>query len=220
MGAFPKNDRMTAPAKTTSTPTADEHIVAETGFHPLAGLASLAIPGLGHIARGEVRRGIYAGGGVLGLFFGGLLIGGIDCVDSREDGLWFIGQALVGPLAFATDALHQKHFKVIDPITQQLRSAHPGEVRDDTTGFLTPAIPKISPLDDAGKPLMNVPNIKGVGKMNELGTLFGTVAGMLNLIVIVDAAFPTVFRRVRAVKPDAANPSAAATTATSTGGAA
>lgn len=186
-----------SPAPSAHDEPGTEVTIAETGFHPLAGLAALALPGLGHAARGEAKRGLYAGAGVLGLFFGGLLVGGIDCVDSREDGLWFIGQALVGPVAFATDALHQKHFKVIDPITKQLRSAQPGEVRDDATGFFSPAIPKISPLDSTGKPLMNVPNVKGVGKMNELGTLFGTVAGMLNLIVIIDAAFPTVFRRTR-----------------------
>jgi hypothetical protein len=29
-----------------------------------------------------------------------------------------------------------------------------------------------------------------VGKVNELGTLFSTIAGMLNLIAIIDAGFP------------------------------
>lgn len=33
------------------------------------------------------------------------------------------------------------------------------------------------------------PNMKSVGRMNELGTLFITIAGMLNLIVILDAFF-------------------------------
>jgi len=191
----------TSPAQASGT---DEIQIGETGFHPIAGFAALALPGLGHMARGEVRRGLYAGAGVLGLFFGGVLIGGVDCIDSREDGLWFIGQALVGPVAFGVDALHQHHFKVLDPVSMELRTAHPGEVRDEKTGFFTPAIPMISPLDASGKPLMLPPNSKGVGKMNELGTLFATVAGMMNLIVIIDAAFPTTIRRVRVTKPPTA----------------
>ncbi len=190
------------PTPPAADPASDSDVqVAETGFHPIAGLAAIALPGLGHAARGEPLRGLYAGIGVLGLFLGGVLIGGVDCIDSREDGLWFIGQAFVGPVAFGVDALHQRHFKVLDPVSRLPRTAHPGEVRDEKTGFLTPAVPLISPLDSTGKPLMLPPNSKGVGKMNELGTLFATVAGMMNLIVIIDAGFPTTFRRVRIARP-------------------
>ena len=202
----PNEASMTDPSSTPTQPASEsapgpEVQVAETGFHPIAGIAAIALPGLGHAARGEPRRGLYAGIGVLGLFVGGVLIGGVDCIDSREDGLWFIGQALVGPVAFGVDALHQRHFKVLDPVSRLPRTAHPGEVRDDKAGFFTPAVPLISPLDSTGKPLMLPPNMKGVGKMNELGTLFATVAGMMNLIVIIDAAFPTTFRRVRIARP-------------------
>ena len=79
---------------------------------------------------GERLRGVLIAVGVLGLFFGGMLIGGIDVIDSREDRVWFFGQALVGPTAFAVDWAHQTQFKVIDPNTRQLRTAYPGEGRD------------------------------------------------------------------------------------------
>src|SRR5690606_31399650 len=65
----------------------------------LAGLVAAVLPGAGHVYLGEVRRGILAAVGVLGLFFGGMLLGGIDVIDSREDRLWFFVQALVGPVA-------------------------------------------------------------------------------------------------------------------------
>jgi hypothetical protein len=146
-------------------------------FRPVALLAAAALPGLGHVVSGEARRGILAGVGVLGLFFGGILIGGVDVIDAREDTAWFAGQALVGPLAFGVNHLHQTRFKVIDPRTRQLRSANPTEGRDPRTA---------APIE-GGTP----PNRRSVGKMNEVGTLYATIAGMLNLIVIIDAALPT-----------------------------
>ncbi|MFA6045747.1 MAG: DUF6677 family protein [Phycisphaerales bacterium] len=146
-------------------------------FRPLGLVAACVLPGLGHIVNGETKRGLCIGAGVLGLFFSGLLIGGIDTIDSREDRVWFFGQALVGPLSFVIDYAHQTHFKVIDPQTKQLRSAYPGEGRDPKNGYaVTPGMP---------------PNIKSISKMNELGTLFSTVAGMLNFIVVLDAGFPS-----------------------------
>lgn len=146
-------------------------------FRPLGLVAACILPGLGHILNGEVKRGLCIGAGVLGLFFSGLLVGGISTIDSKEQRVWFFGQALVGPLSFGLDALHQAHFKVIDPVTKQLRSPYPGEGRDRVTGYaVTPGTP---------------PYTKSISKMNELGTLFSTVAGMLNFIVILDAGFPS-----------------------------
>lgn len=138
-------------------------------------LAAMIFPGLGHAVAGEIKRAALIATGVLGLFFGGMFIGGIDVVDSKEDAVWFYGQALVGPLAFGVDWAHQEKFKVIDS-SGKLRSAFPDEGRDPMTGKAVPG----------GTP----PNEKSIGKVNELGTLFATLAGMLNLVVILDAGFP------------------------------
>jgi len=113
---------------------------------------------------------------VLGLFFGGMFIGGVDVIDRKEDSVWFYGQAMVGPIAFGVDWIHQNKFKVIDPTTKQRRSANPDEGRGED-GIAV----------KGGKP----PNEKSLGKVNELGTLFATIAGMLNFIVILDAGFPS-----------------------------
>ncbi len=166
-------------------------------FRPLALLGALILPGLGHVLAGERARGACIAVGILGLFFGGVLIGGIDVVDSREDRIWFYGQALVGPVAFGIDHLHQSRFKVIDPATGALRSAFPDEGRDPATGMAVPGSP---------------PNRKSIGKMNEIGTLFATIAGFLNLIVIIDAAAPGPRTPRKAATP--ANTPAAATPAT------
>ena len=85
--------------------------------------------------------------GVLFLFLGGVLIGGIDAVDRREDPLWFLAQAVCGPIAFATDLANQRLLS--DP---QLRLRR-----------------------------------KGLSHVNEIGTLFAALAGLMNLVVILDA---------------------------------
>lgn len=159
------------------------------------------LPGLGHLAQGQTKRGVLICVGVLGLFFGGLLIGGIDVVDREEDRLWFMAQSLVGPLAFGVDFIHQNHFKVLDSgdpskgRPPMLRSALPGEIRDPDTPFFTPARPKAAAIDPATGKSEPPPNMKSIAKVNELGTLFCAVAGMMNLIVAIDAAFPRGRRR-------------------------
>ena len=139
--------------------------------------------------------------GVMGLFLSGLLVGGIDCVDKREDRIWFIGQALVGPAAFATNWYHQNMLKVHDGNT--FRTAWPHEIRDpkthrpiqvrhETTGqpmeFVDPKTGQTRLGTDKDMP----PNTKSISRINEIGTLMATLAGMLNLIVILDALFPTL----------------------------
>lgn len=145
---------------------------------PLAGVLALMLPGLGHWVRGERRRGRLICAGVLGLFATGLLVGGIEVVDRRESRIWFMGQAGVGPLALGVDWVHQNVFKGVDRESGVRRSAMPGET--------------IGPggwIEDA-EPGQRPPKIRSVAKVNELGTLFCAVAGMLNLIVILDATFP------------------------------
>lgn len=145
-------------------------------FRPLGLLGACIFPGLGHMLNGEVRRGVCVAAGIMGLFLSGLLVGGISTIDAKENRPWFLGQALVGPSSFLVDYIHQSHFKVIDPVTKQLRSPYPGEGRGPNGVAVTPGTPTYT---------------KSIGKMNELGTLFTTVAGMINVIVILDAGWPS-----------------------------
>lgn len=45
--------------------------------------------------------------GVIFLVFCGVLVGGIDAVDHRNDGLWFIAQVWCGPLVVGVDLMNQ-----------------------------------------------------------------------------------------------------------------
>ncbi len=138
-----------------------------------AGLLAVVLPGLGHVALGLRKRGLLVALGVLGLFFSGVLIGGVDAIDSREDRWWFIGQAFVGPVAFGVDRLNLS-----------MSGNDPGATAQD------------------GWEVSNPPGrMKSLAHANEMGMLFATIAGMLNLIAIIDAFWntPAVRRDERGV---------------------
>lgn len=187
---------MNTPASTTTSLPAFED---EAPFNPVAMILAFLLPGAGHAYLGEFRRAKLIGGGVILMFLSGLLIGGIDVVDKREDLPWFLGQAFVGPIAFGTDYVHQNFIKVRDRNTNMLRSAHPNEIRDPRTRhaievrdahtgepheFIDPRTNQVRMATPDDRP----PNTKSLGRVNEIGTLFCTVAGMLNLICAIDAA--------------------------------
>lgn len=183
-------------------------------FHPLAAVCAFIFPGAGHLVLGETKRAVLVSAGVLGLFFGGLFIGGVDVVDAREDRLWFFAQAAVGPIAFATNYAHQNHLKAIDPVTKRLRSGYPDEIR--VTRDPGSGAPLDTPqwlVNGTGSP----PSTKSVAKVNEVGTLYAALAGFMNFIAIIDAAFPGGRRRKAHKLAEAAD---AAAIAAVTGGAA
>ncbi len=102
--------------------------------------------------------------GVLFLFLGGVLIGGIDVVDRKEDRLWFWAQALCGQIALAVDFTNQTFLKTWPP-----DGAGRSDERDSKA------------IAQLGR--------KGLGRVNEMGTLFCALAGLMNLVVILDALY-------------------------------
>ncbi len=148
----------------------------ETGFDPIAGVLALSLPGAGHLAQRKYKRAIFIAIGILGLYLGGLLIGGLSVVDRKsprsETRISFIAQAFVGPIAFLTDYVHQTQFK-----TTVQRSGPRG-------GTLPPVIAP------PGQNRMNL----SLGKVNEIGVLYTVIAGMLNFIAFLDALLPSVRR--------------------------
>lgn len=117
-----------------------------TRFDPVTLLIGWLWPGFGYRWIGQPRRGWLVMAGVLSLFFFGPLVGGVDVVDRKEDWLWFLPQALIGPLAFAADYLNATFVK----------SGRIG----------TPS----------------------VGSVNDYGTLFVALAGLMNFAAMIDAA--------------------------------
>ncbi|MBS0188393.1 MAG: hypothetical protein JSS51_10005 [Planctomycetes bacterium] len=153
-----------------------------TGFNPITGIAALVIPGLGHVLLGQPRRGALIAFGVLGLFFSGLFVGGIDAVDSKEDALWFIAQAPTGVVAFGTNYIHQNKYKGVDITSRAGMRRMPGPDESiDARGRIVPGGPP--------------PAQRSLARVHEMGILFTAVAGLLNVLAAIDAFFPTIGRK-------------------------
>ncbi|MHC4415059.1 MAG: DUF6677 family protein [Planctomycetota bacterium] len=131
-------------------------------FTPYAAFLAWLWPGLGHVSLGHRRRGLLVMLGVLFLFLSGVLIGGIDAVDRKDDRLWFLAQALCGPIALAVDYVNQTQLKTLP---------------DDWVDRYMQDDPEI--ISRLGR--------KSLGRVNEMGTLYSALAGLMNLVAILDA---------------------------------
>jgi len=87
-------------------------------WNPSIIVLGLVLPGLGHVCTGQKRRGFLIMFGVLFLVLCGVLVGGIDAVDQKNDGLWFIAQMWCGLTVIGIDLLNQFFIAPL-PITQR-----------------------------------------------------------------------------------------------------
>ena len=117
----------------------------------LAALLGWCLPGLGHISIGQKRRGIYICLGAMFLIICGILIGGIDAVDHKNDFLWFLAQVGAGPVVI-----------LIDICTQNLIASLSV---DEKVSFV------------------------GLSHVNEIGTLFVAMAGLMNIVMMLDVLY-------------------------------
>ena len=149
---------------------------ANTGqqtFNPLAAICAWLIPGLGHWISGEKARGGLILLGIAFLWICGIFIGGLDAVDRSSDRLWFLAQAGSGPIAFAVNGLNERVIK----------SGNVGELID------APAM--------RGQKIDKISTSMGIARANEYGILFTALAGLMNMIAILDAATRTKGERRR-----------------------
>ena len=145
----------------------------ERVFSPSAALLAWLWPGLGHISLGQRRRGALIMFGVLFLVLTGLLIGGLNCVDRKHEKLWFLAQSLCGPVVFAADFANQNLVQVIPQDWLQARN------REEMIRRYREGDPEV---------LRALPRI-GISHVNEMGTLFVALAGLMNAVVILDALY-------------------------------
>jgi len=134
---------------------------AETELTPGAAVLAWLWPGAGHMALGERKRGLYIMAGVLLLFVSGLLIGGVNVVDRRDDRLWFIAQVFCGPVTLAADFTNQRFVKA--PLQREIARQ-------------TPQLPDPEHWRSVG-----------LAHVNEIGKLYCALAGLMNLVAILDA---------------------------------
>ena len=139
---------------------ADDHATHGTPTWNLtAALAAWVLPGLGHALLGDVRRGLVIGIAIVALWVSGLAIGGVGSIQRERHPFWFLGQALVAP----TLAVHyvRNTFLVEAPSPDDLDREMPGRI------IYSPAY----------------------GHTSEQGVLYTALAGLLNLLAIIDVVY-------------------------------
>jgi len=134
------------------------------GIRPDAAILGWLLPGLGHMRLGQVRRGRLIMLGVLFLFFTGVLVGGVDVVDRKQDALWFAAQVMCGPVALAADFANQSLTKPLPP-AHELQEA----------------------VETNNQAVLRKMDAVSLGHVNEMGTLFCALAGLMNLAAMLDA---------------------------------
>lgn len=156
-------------------------------IQPIAAVLTLLIPGAGYLWFRETTRAVYAFIGIAGLLLGGLLIGGIDVVDSRDSRYWFFVQVLNPAAILTVDYAHQNLFK-----GYEIRSGMVSE-----TFYRKPGFGERLEFDEnrgeriiVEDPTVGTPSPRdSIGRVSEIGSLFVALAGMLNLIVLLDVGW-------------------------------
>lgn len=139
--------------------TAGQSNTPHQGWHPVAALAAWLVPGLGHVMIGQAPRGAIIGITIATLWLSGILIGGIGVLDRTVHPAWFLGQMLTAP-SIVGDFVLQRHLK---------------------PAYIDPDMQQA-----AGRTTSYEPSF---GRVREQGILYTALAGLLNLLAILDVIY-------------------------------
>ena len=128
-------------------------------FLAVVGLAAWAIPGGGYFLLGQTRRALVVSVTILLTFAFGLYIGSIGVIDSIGAKPWYIAQVMNTP---AVILLGNHVAQANTTAVEQARQP----------GFSGPM---------SGYPVF--------GRANEMGQIYTSIAGLLNLLCIVNAVY-------------------------------
>jgi hypothetical protein len=171
----------------------------------LVALAGWIIPGSGYLLLHQWARGLTIGITILALFFFGLLIGGVRCLDvpgydahGKKEFIWLevsSDRTVARQGTSVPEPEDRERFTVEDvkwaltarPI-DEIR-AKPWSIAQIMFGPLDLLCDwwsiKVSPTDVASAASAGV---RSHSRVNELGVLYTAVAGMLNLLAMIDSS--------------------------------
>lgn len=129
-------------------------------WHPHAAFAAWLLPGLGHFILGQRQRGAILCVTIGVLWLAGMIIGGISVFDHREHPAWFVGQMLMAP-SVVMDVT------IVTKLKPKAGAILPAESPDDPPPTYEPSF----------------------GRVNEQGVLYTALAGLLNLLAILDVLY-------------------------------
>lgn len=142
----------------------------------LVAIVGWLLPGAGYWLIGDLARGLIVGVTILVLFFGGILIAGMRVID--VPGYGPLGQkAILQPV----ENQPAKWKLTADPLGAVMEK--PWYVTQILAGPVTIICSKLS-LDAADR-IHPYPQVKA--RLGEIGQLYTAVAGLLNLLAIIDA---------------------------------
>ena len=141
---------------------------------PVVALAGWLVPGLGYLLIGQRARGLTVGLTIGLLFVGGLLIGGVRVLD--VPGFDETGRAV-------PDRAHPGAWQLTTSPVRELRDK-PWSVLQVLNGPLFVVAGGVSVW--AAKAGVGAPPH---ARVDEIGTLYTAVAGMLNLLALIDASY-------------------------------
>lgn len=144
----------------TPTPKVFQQAPAPVWNLPAA-LAAWLVPGLGHLLAGHAKRGAILMACIGGLWAVGLLVGGISVIHARNTDNSLRPWYLGQALIAPSIAVEYTH----DKLRARTEGADPGPY-DETIAF-EPAYARAA----------------------EIGTLYTALAGLLNLLAIIDIAY-------------------------------
>jgi hypothetical protein len=137
----------------------------------IGGLAWL-VPGGGHYALGENRRAVIICAGITLTFIAGLYIGSVGVVDPVTAMPWYVAQTMNSPAVFLLgNYTANAHYEA----QEQLRRAQNDAQRREA---------------------MNRAYLV-YGRAGEVGQIYTSIAGLLNLLCIVNAIYMAHLRAVR-----------------------
>ena len=118
------------------------------------------MPGLGHYMLGQRQRAAILAATIGSLWLGGLLVGGVDVINRSDHTFWFVGQVLVAPSAAVE--------------VYRARALSQYKLRRYNT--------ELSPYN-------NPPYALSFGRVEEQGILYTALAGLLNLLAVLDVLY-------------------------------
>jgi cytochrome b subunit of formate dehydrogenase len=161
-----------------SIPEQQQHVIMPPP--PLVALAGWLVPGAGYALIGQKLRGLVIGVTILLIFVSGLLIGGMRVVDSS-----YIESAQQRQERERNEAdlrRYNRNYVPPNPIARTLQK--PWFIGQVLAGPVAIASNVIATRwgGEAGSPFSHA-------RVYEIGVLYTAVAGMLNLMAIIDAAY-------------------------------
>ncbi len=158
----------------------------------LVALVGWALPGAGYWLLGQRTRGVIIGVTILLLWVSGLAIGGVRIIEVPKydnEGRFIPGRTLV-PVTISRGSVQKQEYRVTGSGLLQEIGRKPWSIAQIMTGPVAivsggASVWGARPDPETGQARFPVPH----SRMWEIPVLYTAVAGMLNLIAIIDSAY-------------------------------